>query len=247
MPEYKALTNDEKKMVDLRYAVQTGASEYTAKQLKEALKKAKKDSSGYMTQILREFETTVSQQVAQETGDYQSHLDTINENIKEINEDLATNKANLSLEEQQVLAKQARDYEQTRGQLITQIANTGTTFSSIGEQQKGYAEATQKGIVESTTATYDAKKKELETQAARGNLQAQQQLSDLERTHQQNISSIGLKAESYLGTDKVKELGISGYNPLGKISGQIKEDTAMDIAKRQQTYLDKAKQTSLNF
>ena len=248
-PEYAALTDDEKKLVDLNYSIQSGSSKYTNKQLKEALGKAKKDSSGYMKQVLREFQTGVSQQVAQETGDYQSHLDTINENIKEINEDLATGKETLSLEEQRVLSQQARDYEQSKGQLVSQIASTGTGFSSIGEQQKTYAAETQKGLVEGTTATYDTKRKALETQAARGNIQAQQQLSDLNRQHQQNISGIGLKAETYLGSKGIGDIsgGITGYTALGGISGQAKEESTSDIAKRQQAYLDTSKQASLQF
>ena len=245
--EYKALTSDEKKLADLYSSVTSGTSKYTSSQLKAALKKAKKDSSGYMTQVLREYEMTVSQQVASETGDYQSHLDTINENIKEINDDLAKNKDYLSLEEQQTLAKQARDYEQQRGDLQSQIASTGTTFSTSAENQKSYAAETNKGIVESTTASYDKQRKDLEDAAARGNIQAKQQLADLDRTHQQNINSIGLKAESYLGTDKLKDVNIAGYTPLGNISGQYKEDTVTDIQKRQQAYLDDSKQASLNF
>lgn len=244
---YKSLTNDEKKLADLQYQVQTGNSKYSARQLKDALKKAKKDSKGYMKQVLREFETSVSQQVASETGDYQSHLDTINENIKEINEDLATNKEYYSLEEQRVLAQQAKDYEQTRGQLVNQISATGTTFSSIGEQQKGYAESTQKGMVESTTAKYNKQISDLEIAASRGNIQAQQQLKDLQRTHQENIAKLGLTAESYLGTEKAKGLNIPGYTTIGDISGQFKEESVKDIAARQGTYLDKAKMTSLNF
>ncbi|MCX6822323.1 MAG: hypothetical protein NTW30_06120 [Candidatus Aenigmarchaeota archaeon] len=245
---YKALSSDGKKMADLHYEVESGTSKYNAQQLKDALKQAKKDSSGYMKQIIREFETTTSQQLAQETGDYQSHLDTVNENIKEINQDLATNKDFLSLEEQRTLAQSAKDYEQMRGNIITQIQNTGTTFSSIGEEKKTYAEQTQQGFVESTTAKYDKQVADLETQASRGNLQAKQQLADLKRTHEASIQNIGTKAETYLGTKGLS--GISGldlYKPLGDISGQIKEDTVKDIASRQQTYYDQSKQASLNF
>ena len=130
---------------------------------------------------------------------------------------------------------------------MTQISNQGLGSSSIGEQAKGYAETTQKGIVESTTAKYNKQISDLETQAARGNIQAQQQLADLKRTHQENIAKIGLGAESYLGTEKLGALNIQGYKPLGDISGTLKEDTAKDIQARQQTYLDTAKQSSLNF
>lgn len=246
---YKALSSDGKKQADLYYEVSSGSSKYTTSQLKDALKLAKKDSSGYMKQVLTEFETGVSQQLAIETGDWQSHIDTVNENIKEINDNLNANIANLTLEEQQLLAKQARDYEQQAGQLVDKIAGTGMTFSTIGEQQKKYAEETNKGIVESTTAQFDANIERLNREASQGRTQAQQQLKDYNRQHAQNISSLGLKAETYLGTDKLGETGLiaAGYAPMTGISGQYKEDSVKDIQERQKSYLDNNKQSSLNF
>lgn len=244
---YKSLSHDEKKLADLQYQVSSGNSKYTQKQLKEALKKAKKDSKGYMKGILRTAEMEVSNQIAQETGDYQSHLDTINENIKEINQDLVTNKDYLSLEEQSALTKQAQDFEIQMENTTKQIADTGTTFSSIGETAKKRVSDYSQGIVESTQRSYNKQIKDLETQASRGNIQAQQQLKDLQRGHTQNIQNIGLAAEKYLGSKKLKDLNLQGYKQLGKIGGQYQEDKIKDINARQMTYFDEAKQASLNF
>ena len=244
---YKSLSDDEKKLADLQYDIQVGTSEFSSKQLKEALKKAKKDSKGFLKGVLRVFENEVSQQVAQETGDFQSHLDTLNENIKEINEDLATNKEFLTLEEQRTLASQSREYEQARGTLETQIAGTGTTFSTIGEQKREFAEETQKGIVEGTTARFDKQIADLETSAARGNIRAQQQLKDIRRGFGENIQAIGTKAEEFLGTKRVKELGIEGFKPLGDISGTFKEEQVKDIEERRKAFLAEERQESLQF
>jgi hypothetical protein len=246
-PEYKILDDQSKKLFDLNHAVQTGESKFTKSQLKSALKVAKKDSSGYMKQVLREFETSVSAQVAQETGDYQSHLDTVNENIKEINDDLAANKEFYSLEEQRTLATQAKDYEQTRGNLVNTISRSGMASSTMGSQAVSAADVSQKGLVEGTTAKYDKQIADLERSAAQGNTQAQQQIKALQASHQVNIQQLGLKAETYLGTDKLKGLNLEGYKPLGDISGTFKEDTVKDIQARQTALLDTSKRTSLGF
>lgn len=244
---YKSLTKDEKKLADLYAGVSAGSSKYTTAQLKEALKLAKKDANGYMKQVLRQFETQVSADYAKETGDYQSHLDTINENIKEINQDLTDNSSFLGLQEQQALASQARQFEQEKGNVEQNLAATGLTRSTIGENRQKYVEDTNKGIVEGITSTYDKNLSELKKQADRGNIQAQRQLKDLERGYKYDVGSLGLKSEGYLGSEGVAKLGFEGYKPLGDITGSYKEDLTKDIANRQETYLNNARQSSLNF
>ena len=84
---------------------------------------------------------------------------------------------------------------------------------------------------------------ELETEAARGNTEAQAQLTDLQRKLQSSLASASLSAEKYLGTENMP----TGTQTLGGVTGSLYEDKVRDIAQRQQSLFGEMTQASLNF
>lgn len=245
-PQYQALSTWEKQLADLQYQVSTKSSEYTKQQLKDALAAAKKDSDPYMRGIIRMAEEDVSLAIAQETGDYESHLKTLEQNIKETEEDLANNREFMTLEHQRSMAQQLRDYKRSSGQMKMRIAEQGLGDSTFGKQEQTYAEQTQEGIVEGQTARFEKGIRDLEVGAQRQISRTQQGIEDLTRTHQNRVSQIGLGAERTLGSERASSL-VGGYEAVGGVGGTLEEQRVQDINQRQQAYLGDLRQESLRF
>jgi len=92
---------------------------------------------------------------------------------------------------------------------------------------------------------YTTKLQQLELEASRGNLEATKQIEDLKRVYGEDITNLGRKAESYLGTANLP--AIEGYSPLGSITGSMYEEKVADISKRQAAIYNTKVGASLNY
>lgn len=148
--------------------------------------------------------------------------------------------------------KQLADLEANQAYLQSQYQqNTGNIGLQYGqrtaEEQQAY-ETAQRKIAEDRDALqreYTQRIAELETDAARGNTEAQAQMVDLQRKLQASIQSAGRTAEQYLGTQNLPN--IQGYAPLGNVTGQLYEDKVKDIEQRKQALYGELTQASFQY
>ncbi len=106
----------------------------------------------------------------------------------------------------------------------------GETIASLERQQAQYIGAT--GYFATTSEEFRRKLQDLQTEATRGNLSAQNALKDIETKYGRSIEEIGREAEKYLGTAELPD--IKGYTPLGGVRGQAEEEKLSDIMSRAQ-------------
>lgn len=360
-PTFQNLPTDLKEIAVYNYNVQVENNAQKVKALADSLEAATAQAGPYWANIIRIAQTEVQNGFAEITGDYNAQNENMKRQIKYIEEDLATNKQNLSLEEQASLGSLAadlRDRQQTyernmmylggekasqlanleleynknvddinrnttftneekasalekiaqnftaaRGQVIGAAADAGLTFSTKRKIAEQRLSKENEGLVESTNRSYNKTLADLEsakaftnagyasnvasterqfgqrtaeeeqafqtsqrliqeerekiqrqyaaeiakyeTEAQRGNVQAQAAMADLSRKLTQSIQNLGLSAEKYLGTDKLPTL--PGYAPLGGVTGGLYEDMTKDIASRQSAIYNEKTATSLNF
>lgn len=358
-PSFQSLSADQKEIVAYNYTVQQANNTQKIQALNQALEQATAQADPYWRQIIRIAQTEVSNGLADIQGDYQSQNENLKRQIQYIQEDLATNKGNLTLDQQAQMASLAadltdrqktfelnmgklgaqkasqldslelqynkniddinrntkytqeerqsaldkinRDFTVQRGNLIGQAADTGMTFSTKRKIAEQRLAQDNQGLVESTQRQYEqqlaelesnrnyltaqkaqqtgdintefqfsteqqkqaqdtaqrqiqeqrdklqrdyaAQIAELETQASRGNTQAQAQMVDLQRKLQSSLSSATLSAEKYLGSENLP----TGVTGIGGVTGSLYEDKTKDIAARQQAIYGELTQQSLNF
>lgn len=350
-PSFMSLPRDLQQMALYADQIQKADDADKVQKLSEAFDIAAQQADPYWKQIIRIAQDETLRAFEEAQGDYTSSLERQQRNIQEIQQDLATNKEFLSLQQQQELSSIAgdlqdaqtsyernkqyydadtaakitrldtdyqkqvdditrnkefltaeeksqlenikRDYTAQKGNVINQAANSGLTFSTkrniamerLGQENTGLVESTkrqfntqiaaanadlayaekikqmtqgdaerenvqrqaeilqglqiaQRKSQEQQTAlqtSYAKQIADLETEAARGNTEAQAQIADLQRKLGESVTGIGRAAETYLGTENLPNL--PGYTSLGTteqpITGQIYEDQTKDIATRQ--------------
>lgn len=111
------------------------------------------------------------------------------------------------------------------------LAGLQTAQRKAGEQQTALQTEYAKRIAD------------LEKEAARGNVEAETQIADLQRKLGESITGIGRAAETYLGTENMPAL--PGYEGLGDVPGQVYEEQAKDVAQRQEALYNELTGASL--
>lgn len=358
-PSFQKLSADQKEIAIYNYEVQKSNNTQKIDALNKALEQATAQADPYWQQIIRIAQTEVSNGLADIQGDYSSQNENLKRQIQNIQQDLVTNRGNLSLEQQSEMASLAadltdrqktfelnmgklgaqkasqldaleldyskqiddigrnttftgaekqralekinRDFEVNRETLVGQASDAGMTFSTKRKIAEQRLADDNKGLVESTQQQYDKQLAELEanrqyltqqrgqqtgnieqdfqfntaqqqqaqetaqrliqeqrdkvqrqystqiaeleTQASRGNTEAQAQLVDLQRKLQSSLSSAGLAAEKYLGTENLP----GGTPSIGGVTGSLYDDKTKDIAQRKQAIYGDLTQQSLNY
>lgn len=242
---YQKMSPDEQAIIKYRFEVGKEDSKDASKKLAQALEEATKQADPYWKSFLKVAQDEVmrSYDDTMHTAEYQKTE--LEKNIANISEDLAKNRDFYTLEQQSDLAKLKMSYEQQRDSVITDAAESGLTFSTKREVPLKQIEEYNANVVSATNRDYEKKQADMATSSQRGIDEGNSKLLELERQKQANITDIGRKAESELGTENLPKL--EGYDPLGKISGDLYEKKVSDIETRKQAIFNEKNQTSLNF
>lgn len=242
---YQKLSPDQQELVKYNYQIANEDSKDASKKLAQSLKEAQKQADPYWKSFLKvaQDEVTRSYDDTMHTADFQkSELET---KIADISEDLAKNRDFYTLEQQSDLAKLKMSYEQQRDGIITDAADRGLTFSTKREVPLKQLENYNANVVEATNRDYQKRQDDLATDSQRNIDESNARLAEIERQKQVDITGIGRKAEAELGSDNLPKL--EGYDPLGKISGDLYQKQVADIEQRKQAIFNEKNQTSLNF
>jgi hypothetical protein len=247
-PSFQALTPDQQEIVMYNYEVQLANNEAKATALANALSQATAQADPYWKNLFAIATDEILQQFEQAKGDYESSLARQQEIIKNIENDLTNNKQYYTLEQQKELSDLMKGYQSSVEGVIANAADRGLTFSTkrkIAEQK--LAEENQ-GLVESSQRTYNKQMLDLQNEASRGNLQAQQEIADLQRRMQETQQNIGLSAEAKLGTANMPN--IPGYvSPISSTNptiGTMGEEKIADIEERKNTIYNDLTNSSLS-
>jgi hypothetical protein len=108
-PSFKSLTPDMQEIVIYNYEVQKTNDAEKAKALVTALEQATAQADPYWKNIIRIAQDEVMRAVEEANGDFTSANERQKQRIAEINQDLASNKGYLSLEQQSELANFSAD------------------------------------------------------------------------------------------------------------------------------------------
>lgn len=244
-PSFQALPTDMKEIAVYNYEVQKANDKQKAEALSKALEMATEQADPYWKSIILVAQDEILRGFEQAQGDFNSSIERQQRIIENINQDLTTNKDFLSLEQQNELANLSRNYQINQENLVQGAAEQGLTFSTkrkLAEQRLAEANV---GMVESTNRQYNKQLMDLQNQASRGTEEAQQEIEDLQRRISENTTSLGRKAETYLGTENLPSL--PGYQPLGNITGDLYEEKVKDVSQRSNAIYNELTQASLNF
>lgn len=127
-----------------------------------------------------------------------------------------------------------------------QKGNIEQEYQFSTEQQRQAMDTSERKVQEERDRIqrqYAQQIAELETDASRGNVQAQAQMVDLKRKLESSLASAGLAAEKYLGTENMPV----GAPVVGGITGGLYEEKTRDIEARKQALYGELTQSSLNF
>lgn len=231
---YKALSADAQGLVDLAFSTFSGTvaeQQIFADALTQAQTLADPYAKTQLALSLGEFQS----KIAFNQGDLTRASEIITRTRDQISEDVKANKEFLTLEQQANIATETRKYDEDLLTIADQAAEKGLTFGTgarsrvLAEERRG----TQfQDVIQSSQRQYNFKIKELELKAARGDIDAQKQLEDLQAKSSFNLESIGRSAEKVLGTANLP--GTPSYTPVGGVLGDIEQEqrkTILDVAK----------------
>jgi len=229
-PNYKALPDDLKKVATYFETVGLSSNTEQGTRLIQSLQTAADQSNAYYKQFFNIAADTMIRTNDEYQQAFGSKSDRLNKQITQINEDLAKNKEFMTLEEQSDLTRLANEYKANLQTTQGTMAAAGLTQSTIRSEAEQRLAAQNKGLVEDTQRQYGKRIADLETAAARGNQEAQADLADLKAKLGYNITQLGRDIETQVGSASMPAL--SGYTPLGNITGSLVENRTKDIAQR---------------
>jgi len=203
-----------------------------------ALKMATKDADPFSAEKMRIVQDELTRNLQGLKTNYAYTKQTLEEEIKQINEDLATKSGDLSIDKQAELARLARSYEVQLENLQEGVSQTGLTYSSKRTTAEGRLSTENRALVEDTQRQYERSIRDLQTLARRGNQEAQAKLATLETKYKQGGTAFLRSSEARLGTKNLPSF--SGYDikPLGNIEGTLSYEKTQDIWERQPEYFN---------
>jgi hypothetical protein len=216
----------------------------TQQKILSALVNSKATADPYWAEVINATTDALNTAIGNEEADLTSKVRDMNLRIQRINDDLASDTGTLTVNEKAELERQKVSYENNKQVVLDNAASSGLSFSSkkfvsgidpqgntILSDRRTLAESMleneNQDFVQSTERSYQQKLKSLQTEAARGNVDAQNQLADYQRIHGENIQRIGRAGESTLGSLNLPPL--EGYTALGGQTGSLQEDWRNDI------------------
>jgi hypothetical protein len=230
--EWQQASDQNKKIIDMiqgwHDAIVAG-DEALKQDAEAALESAITLADPYFKQKLLIAQEEIKQSVGATTGDFESNKKTLDEKIKNINEDLIYNKDQLTIEEQADLSTQKRNYENQLFQLQQGMAEAGLAFSSPRAKAESLLSAENQGVVTSTQRKFARMQREQDVGATRGLLTNQQALADLSRRKEEILKKTSLIGEESVGSKNLPN--IPGVSPMGGIVGDIAYDKGAAIQK----------------
>lgn len=222
---YKALPADMKEFVDIAYNLIEVGGEAEAKMFANAISQAQATAGPYYSTQLSLAKAEVLGSIAEKNQDFESKRSAIQTARDELMADVSRNKDFLSLDQQAEIARTVKGYDEDLLTIADEAAEKGLTFAT-GARSRALAESRRgeqfQDVIQSGQRRFNFQIKELELKAARGDVDAQKQLADLQAKQSFGLQQIGRAAEEVLGSTNVP--AIPGFTPTGGALGKIEEE-----------------------
>jgi hypothetical protein len=141
----------------------------------------------------------------------------------------------LTLEQQADIARTTREFDEDMLTIADQAAEKGLTFATgarsrvLAEERRG----TQfEDVIQSTRRKRNLQTEELKLKASRGDIQAQEQLADIEAKGAFQLQNIGRAATTALGSLRAPALAgfeKTGFQAPGGVLGDIEQERRKSI------------------
>jgi len=218
-PQWSQLSPDQQALIKLYYSgSQAGTAEQKAR-IDLALNEAIKVADPWLKEQVNIVKDELNRGAGSIQGDYQSKSNDLQNRVKSIQEDLAYNKENLTLDQQTELSSQLRKYKGDLFNIQQSAAEAGLAFSSPRTTAESNLGAANQDIVQSTQQKYGRALREQEMTAQRNLATLKQGAADLERQRQESLTTIQRGAEKQLGSNTTPIF--AGVPQLGGLSGTI--------------------------
>lgn len=148
-----------------------------------------------------------------------------------INEDLVSNKAYLTAEQQAELARARDSYDNELLNVRDQMAATGLSSSSVRNRAENKLATSLSDVIGSSTRAYEKNIADTTKSATRELATIAQQTADYQRQARESKTSAVRTAEANLGSGNLAD---TSFAPLlmGNISGTLLENKGTDILNR---------------
>ena len=234
---YKALSAEERELVDLAFNVNFQGDEAEYEAYASALSNAMQLADPYAKSQLAMAKAEVGLALAKTTDDFKRSRDILERTRIELASDIKMYKDELSLEQQSDMATVLRGYDEDMLTIADQAAEKGLTFAT-GARSRELAESRRgeqyQDVVQSSRRQFNLKNKELELKAARGDQEAVDKLAELDANKGFQLTEIGQKAEQLLGSVEASK-AVGGFAPAGGALGSIEQErrkSILDIAQQ---------------
>ena len=241
--DWAVLPDDYKKAFYATYHAQQLTNEASKIDALNALKEAEGLADPAFKEALRISQDELSRGISSLKGDFSSKKTTLEDRIKNIEEDLTYNKGELDLSQQSELAQQLQNYKSDLLSLQQSAAESGLAFSSPRTTAEAALASQNEGLVTSTQRKYNQAQRNLATEASRGTAEAQQGLTDLQRQYLESLTEQQRRGETTLGSANVGN--VSGVTGLGGITGKLAEQKQLDVLNLQKVLQER--QNPFNF
>ncbi len=234
---WKNLSDDQKALAYFTYQAQNASNAAQKEDALRALDKAMELADPYFKEQIKIAKDELGRSVSSSSASTQEKVNSLQDRIKGLNEDLTFNKQNLTLEEQSALASQKRQNEAELFNLQQQMAESGLAFSSPRQVAEQSMQADQQGINESTRRKFATAQRDLQVQTARDMAASQAAIASAQRTGSEQLTDIQRKGEAYLGSTDAP--AVDGVTGLGGVTGSLNEQKQQQIIGLQQTLMKK--------
>ena len=220
------LSADQKEAVSSIYDAITNNDADMAERIKAAMKSATEFSDPYFKAQIRLVTDALDRGLSSKEGDLAYKETQLSNTLKDLNDDIAIAKDNLSFEQTQELKGLAQSYEKTLENTRQDLASVGKSSSSIRSKAEGLMKQNYEGLVESTNRAFNTKTTTLANQGSRTARDTSLEIDRLRKLTEEGKLDLLRTAEEKVGSTGLADLGYQ--NLLGGVGGDIERQKVLD-------------------
>lgn len=233
--EYTSLTPDQQSAVKSVYDAVSSNDTDTAAQLDAALKKAKEYADPYFKSQISIVTDSLTRGFLEADQDFQYKERSLTQKLQDLRSMTAEEKNALSLDQQAELKKLEDSYAQELDTTRTDMAALGLGQSTKRAQAESILADTKGTLVESSKRRFGLQTSRLDRNLSQSERDTQQEIDRLTEVTKNAKTEMGRKAEQAIGSENLPSL--SGYKPMGGITGSIQENYFRDIFNAQNKFI----------
>jgi len=244
---FNDLTDEQKTLALYTWSKVMGETETARKDAEIALEQAKQQSDPYHKSLITFAQDELSRAIGTTQADLSDQMADMAAKKKQIDQDLAFNRDQLSIEEQADMARLSREYDQNLRTLQTNAQEAGLVFSSPREQAERELVTARTDVGESTARKYQRNQRELQLSAERGLEEIARGEQTTQRQAQEQATSYARQTEARVGSENLpSDLGGVAVPKLGGMVGDLQNQRDMDLLKLQADLMAKMKPQSIS-